>query len=245
MRSIAIMFKRILTAGLLAVFSSSAIALGATTAPMKMAKPKAMAAHAVSDKPVGAAETAFVSSIQADLMARFPTAADAEKAGYVRYGNEDSTGAISYENGEWQSADSKHPSQLWYDVKGNLLGADFSVLHANSPKAPHIWGINPKRWLDFKHPHYHYIIKDPKTGNLVYGATGGKKYIAAGGIADKPDPAVVVKLGKAAAVIDVVKFFEFPALWDLQVWVKPNPKGAFAEKNPNVTPSATAAKDSM
>ncbi|GAC1659882.1 MAG: hypothetical protein NVS9B12_14100 [Vulcanimicrobiaceae bacterium] len=235
------MFKRVLCALVLAALGSTAV----SAAPaMPMAKHKMMAPK-LSGKPIGAAEAAFVASIQADLMQRFPTAADAEKAGYVRFGNEDSTGAISYANFEWQSSDSKHPSQLWYDTKGALLGADFSVLKANSPNPPHLWGINPARWLDFKHPHYHYIVKDPKTGNLVYGGTGGKKYLAAGGIAEKPDPAVVVKLGKAAAVTDVVKFFEFPALWDLQVWVRPNPKGAFAEKNPNVIPSANAEKDSM
>jgi hypothetical protein len=27
-----------------------------------------------------------------------------------------------------------------------------------------------------------------------------------------------------------------PSIWDLIVWVKPNPSGAFAEKNPLVKP---------
>jgi opacity protein-like surface antigen len=57
-------------------------------------------------------ETAFVTAIQQDLMARYPTAADAERAGYIRYTNEDETGAISYANLQWQSADPKHPSKL-------------------------------------------------------------------------------------------------------------------------------------
>lgn len=56
-------------------------------------------------------------------MARFPHASDAEKAGYVRYTNEDNTGSISYANFSWTS-DPTHPSQLWYDKSGNLLGAD-------------------------------------------------------------------------------------------------------------------------
>ena len=38
---------------------------------------------------------------------------------------------------------------------------------------------------------------------------------------------------------DVTTIFEFPTIWDLIVWVKPNPSGAFAEKNPNVHPSKT------
>jgi len=35
----------------------------------------------------------------------FPMAADAEKAGYVRYTSVDDTGAISYANCNWESAD--------------------------------------------------------------------------------------------------------------------------------------------
>jgi hypothetical protein len=30
--------------------------------------------------------------------------------------------------------------------------------------------------------------------------------------------------------------FTFPDIWDLSVWVLPNPKGAFADKNPDVIP---------
>lgn len=234
------MFKRVLSAAVLAIFSCTTLALAAT--PMPMAPHKPAAAATPDPKPSGA-EVAFVSSIQADLMKRFPTAADATKAGYMRYTDEDSTGAISYANQQWQSSDPQHPSQLWYDVKGNLLGADFSVLKSQSPQRPNLWGINPARWLDFARAHYHYILKDSKTGKITYGAFGAKslkKYPGA-----KPAPALVVKMGKAKNKGEVVTFFTFPALWDLQVWVKDNPNGAFAEKNPNVIPSKDAAKDSM
>jgi hypothetical protein len=41
---------------------------------------------------------------------------------------------------------------------------------------------------------------------------------------------------------DQVKFvFLHPAMWDLVVWVLPNPAGAFADANPNVTPSQKKA----
>ena len=86
-------------------------------------------APSLSPVPQGT-EVAFVQQIQKDLTARFPTPADAVNAGYFRYGNEDEDGAISYANLQWQSGDPQHPSQLWYDVKGNLLGADFSVLQS-------------------------------------------------------------------------------------------------------------------
>jgi hypothetical protein len=39
---------------------------------------------------------------------------------------------------------------------------------------------------------------------------------------------------KADSESDVVTVFDMPRIWDLIVWVKPNPNGAFAEKNPLV-----------
>ncbi len=242
------MFKRILSAGLLAVFSATTVAFAASPMPMMKSKPMHMASKkpaavpTPNPKPSGA-EVAFVAGIQADLMKRFPTATDAEKAGYVRYTMEDNTGAISYANQQWQSADAQHPSQLWYDVQGNLIGADFSVLKSSSPARPNLWGINPARWLNFSHPHYHYILKDPNTAKVTYGAYGGKMIKKMHITAPGTETAAMTAAKVPAA--NVLRFFTFPALWDLQVWVKDNPSGAFAEKNPNVTPSKDAAKESM
>ncbi len=196
----------------------------------------------LSPMPQGS-EVAFVKSIQKDLMARFPTPADAVKAGYFRYGNEDEDGAISYANLQWQSGNPQQPSQLWYDVHGNLLGADFSVLQSSSPQPPAIWGVNYHRWVSFRE-HVHYILAGPN-GTEVYGATSAKKFAAAGGNVDDPQAATLVKMGIAKNASDVKRVFLFPSLWDLIVWIKPNPNGAFADKNPLVTPSADAEKDSM
>lgn len=193
-------------------------------------------------KPQGA-EVAFVTAIQTDLMARFPTAADAEKAGYFRYTNEDNTGAISYANLKWSSTDDKSPSQLWYDVNGKLLGADFSVLIADSPKKPNLWGVMPARWEKFGQ-HVHYVVTDA-AGKVTYGGMSAKKFTAAGGDLNDPQADTIVKMGFAKDAASVTHVFTFPAVWDLIVWVKPNPNGAFAEKNPLVTPSANAEKDSM
>jgi hypothetical protein len=190
-------------------------------------------------KPRGG-EIAFVKGIQADLNARFATIADAEKAGYFRYTPEDHTGSISYANLQWSSSDPKHPSQLWYDVNGNLLGADFSVLQSASPTAPNLWGVEASRWNKFG-AHVHWVIKGAD-GKETYGATSIKRFTAAGGSLDNPDAATVVKLGKAARAADVTHVFVFPAIWDLTVWVKDNPNGAFADMNPNVIPSANAPK---
>jgi hypothetical protein len=185
--------------------------------------------------PQSASETAFVTSIAADLMARYPTAADAVKAGYVRYTAEDDTGAISYADLQWQS-DMRHPSQLWYDKNGKLLGADFSVLLSNTPNRPQLWGVNPGRWVEFD-GHVHWVTKEPATGALTYDQWAwDKAFAAAGGNPEHPAAATLVAMKKVGSADAVVTIFHFPALWDLIVWVKPNPKGAFAWKNPNVKP---------
>jgi hypothetical protein len=186
--------------------------------------------------PLSSSEKTFVSAIQADLIARYPTAADAEKAGYVRYTTEDETGAISYANFQWQSADIRHPSQLWYDKRGMLLGADYSVLFSPSLSRPQLWGINPGRWVEFD-GHIHWVTKDPSTGQMTYDNWAwDKAFTAAGGDVNHPSGATLVVMKKATSAGQVTTIFHFPAIWDLIVWVKPNPKGAFAWKNPSVTP---------
>lgn len=223
------MFVRIACA--LAVLAMTATAYGATPSPKATLPPT----------PQGT-EVAFVQGIQKDLMARFPTAADAVQAGYFRFGNEDEDGAISYANLRWVSGSPKEPSQLWYDVHGNLLGADFSVLQSSSPAPPKIWGVDYHRWISFRE-HIHYVLAGPN-GTETYGGMRAKKFADAGGNVDDPQAATLVKMGIAKNVADVKHIFLFPSIWDLIVWVKPNPLGAFADKNPLVTPSANA-KDSM
>jgi hypothetical protein len=186
--------------------------------------------------PLSASEKAFVAAIQSDLMQRFPTAADAEKAGYVRYTNEDDTGAISYANRHWQSVDIRHPSQLWYDRNGQLLGADYSVLVSSSPARPQLWGINPGRWVEFD-GHMHWVTKDPATGKYAYDLYSSEKsFAAAGGSVENPTAQTLVVMKKVPDAAAVVTVFHFPKIWDLIVWVKPNPDGAFADKNPLVKP---------
>ncbi len=185
--------------------------------------------------PISTPEAEFIKGIQSDLGTRFPTAADAVKAGYVRYTNADDTGAISYANLRWQSIDPQHPSQLWYDKNGQLLGADFSELKTSSTP-PSLWGINPGRWSEFD-GHVHWVGKDTATGSPTYDHwVMQPAWVAAGGSVANPSAATLVKLGKVSASDDVATIFFFPTIWDLIVWVKPNPTGAFADKNPLVTP---------
>lgn len=185
--------------------------------------------------PISLSENQFIQSIQSNLMSRFPHASDAIHAGYVRYTGEDDTGAISYANQQWVS-DPTHPSQLWYDKNGDLLGADFSVPRPNGEPRPNLWGINPGRWVEFN-GHVHYVLRDPATGALSYDHwIWNSDFVAAGGTLTNPSPDIVVKLGKANSAADVVTIFEFPTIWDLIVWVRPNPNGAFAWANPDVRP---------
>jgi hypothetical protein len=200
------------------------------------------------DKPLPG-EVSFVGSVTKDLNARFATPADAEKAGYFRYNNEDKTGAISYANLQWNSAaDPAHPqpSQLWYDVKGHLLGADFSVplTDQNGAAPPKLWGLDPGRWSKFKHAHVHYILNG--TSDAAYGhAVRATDFTKNGGDLNDPSAAPLVKMGKVKSAADVAKVFTFPAQWDVEVWVTPNPLGAFAETDPLVKPSKNAGMGEM
>jgi len=177
-------------------------------------------------------EAPFVMRVSADLNARFPTPDAARRAGYVRFTDEDKTGSISYANNHWTSVDEAHPSQLWYDVNGRLLGADYSVLQADSPQAPQKWGIDARRWSKFP-AHVHYGLVGPN--GTVYSGMGSRR-LPAGASMDHPTPDLLVAAGVAKSVKEVRFVFLFPAIWDLQVWVLPNANGAFAEMNPDVKP---------
>ena len=187
------------------------------------------ATKAISGKPT-AAEEPFVEKATADLTARFATPEAARKAGYVRYTDEDETGAISYANRKWTSVDAEHPSQLWYDAKNRLIGADFSVA-ATSTTPPELFGVTPTRWQKFP-AHVHYGLA-AATGS-TYGGAGAKMMAKGGATVAMPTKVALVKAGIAKKLSDVRFVFAFPAIWDLGVWLVPNPDGAFAEKNPDV-----------
>jgi hypothetical protein len=204
----------------------------------------AQAAPAPTPAMLSAAEKTFVSDAVATLNKQFATPAQAEKAGYVRYTNEDNTGAISYANRHWDSTSEDRPSQLWYDVNGRLLGADYSVLVAEHPTPPALFGIEPSRFFE-EDAHIHYVARNPD-GSLTYSrAVGVKKYAAAGLDPMKPNAAGLVKLGAVDSPDRVATVFLFPHIWDVTVWVVPNPDGAFADKNPNVKPSRTPSPTDM
>ncbi|HUY40603.1 MAG TPA: hypothetical protein VMV82_03445 [Candidatus Dormibacteraeota bacterium] len=196
----------------------------------------------LSPKPQ-ASEVAFVTHITQTLTATYPTVADAERAGYFRYTNEDNTGAISYANLHWTSNDWNHPSQLWYDVHGNLLGADFSEPYV-AGKPPSLWGVLPGRWIHIPE-HVHYVLVGAHGPQGFEHGVEASAFTAAGGSLADPQVATLVKMHKVKSASQVARIFTFANIWDLIVWVKRNPNGAFAEKNPLVHPSSTPAHDSM
>ncbi|MBV8222366.1 MAG: hypothetical protein JO293_03325 [Candidatus Eremiobacteraeota bacterium] len=191
--------------------------------------------------PMSASETEFVNAVTPDLTARFATTSAATAAGYYRYTNEDSTGAISWVNPAYWKSDPKHPAQLWYDVNGRLIGADFSVLQAGLSAAPSMWGVSASRFIPIEQ-HVHYGVKQPD-GSVTFGGYGPKSAAKVGGTLSDPTKQDVVKLGKAQTVDQVAFVFQYPAIYDLQVWLVPNPLGPFAEHNPNVKPTKNAEPD--
>ncbi|MGH7708079.1 MAG: hypothetical protein ACREM6_09180, partial [Vulcanimicrobiaceae bacterium] len=159
--------------------------------------------------------------------------------------NEDETGAISYANPHyWNSTGPSQPSQLWYDVRGHLLGADYSVLKNDSPNAPSRFGIARSRFHEVG-AHIHYVVKNAD-GSFSYSkAVGVKRYAATGLDAQHPTAAGLVRLGVVSSPAQVATVFLLPATWDVSVWVLPNPAGAFADANPLIKPSKSAEERPM
>jgi hypothetical protein len=224
-----------------------AVALFIAPSASRAADVPAAAPAATAAPSPSAPEAAFLATIMRELPKRYPNPAAATKAGYVRFTNEDQTGAISYANSgrSWTATDPLVPSQLWYDVAGRLIGADYSVLQsAVAPDAkPSVLGLDPRRFGKIG-AHVHYVTCDKATAKCVYGkAVGAKKYADAnGGDATHPTAAGLAKAGAVKDPASVSAVFLFPALWDATVWVVPNPLGQFADKNPAVTPSPNAGK---
>ena len=222
----------------------AALAAVPAIAGAQMATPMAMpmATAAPTQAPMTATEQAFYTTASATLAKLYPTVADAQKAGYFRFNNEDRSGAISYENPAYfDSPDAGHPQQLWYDVNGRLLGADFSQTVASAPNGPTLFGLQPARF--HKIPlHVHYAVKKPD-GTIDYGLfVRAADFTAAGLDPLHPKAADLVKLGKVTSPDHVVFVFALLNNYDAQMWVIPNPAGQFADLNPNVKPSANQGK---
>ncbi len=185
-----------------------------------------------------AAEQRFVAARLHELQAEYPTIAAAQRGGYFRYTDEDRAGIIAYANLRWQS-DEHHPSQLWYDERGRLIGADFSRYVSDRTERPRLWGLSPDRWTHFIE-HVHFGVR---SGRYRYGAVYVDSYRGAGGEPRHPTAHPIVRLGFAKNDRDVRFVFYFPEVWVASVWLVPNPLGAFADTNPNVPVHDRNARD--
>ena len=88
----------------------------------------------------------------------------------------------------------------------------------------------------------HYVTCDKTTHKCVYGkAVSVTKYAAVGDV-EHPTADGLVKTGAVKDAAAVSAVFLYPAIYNVSVWVVPNPLGQFAEKNPNVIPSAHAGR---
>jgi hypothetical protein len=220
-----------------AIAAAPSLAAAQSAAPMMP-----MATAAPAQTPLTAAEQAFYQLASSTLEKLYPTPAAAEKGGWIRFNNEDRSGAISYVNPAYfDSPDAQHPQQLWYDVHGRLLGADFSQLVATHPNGPALFGILPARFS--KVPlHIHSVVKRPD-GTLDYGLfVRAADFTAAGLDPTKATAADLVKLGKMKSAADVAFVFSDLNNYDATIWLIPNPAGQFADTNPNVKPSPNQGK---
>ncbi|HEY1727000.1 MAG TPA: hypothetical protein VGG22_01315 [Candidatus Baltobacteraceae bacterium] len=189
-----------------------------------------------------AAEHAFITQSSRFVHKHYSTTEKAARAGFVRFTNEDKSGAISWANQQWTSADVDHPSQVWYDSAGHLIGVDYSVLQNDTTVPPNLWGINPPRWSVI-HAHIHYGLHTPD--GIKYGGAGTKRFSDAGGSVASPTKQTLVNMGIAKSPGEVAFVFLFPAIWDINFWVIPNPRGEFADLNPNVKPANAQPHPSM
>lgn len=178
-------------------------------------------------------EKPFLEDATRFLHRAYSKTTEAARAGFFQFTPEDRTGAISWANLHWTSTDAEHPSQLWYDAHGRLIGADYSVLQTDSPNRPQLWNIDPQRWIGI-HAHIHYGLRED--GGIKFGGASAQKFEAAGGTISAPSKDVLVSMGLAKRPEDIAFVFLFPSIWDLQFWAIPNPDGEFAQYNPKVKP---------
>ena len=192
------------------------------------------------DPQANAAEAKFVKSATRYLAARYPSPASAKAAGYVRYTAEDQDGIITYTNLKWFADDPQNPTQLWYDAHGRFLGADYTMRVTDRSRRPEVWGLQPGRWSHFI-AHIHYVVRED--GKTDYRSMLNDVYKANGGDPAHPRGEPIVRAGFAKRPSDVTLIFELPEIWIASVWLVPNPKGAFADSDPLVKPTAGARQD--
>ncbi len=189
---------------------------------MKMKKPAAQ-----MSKP-NDTELTFISGVQQKLLAKYPNASDALKAGFIQMTGIGDDGTAIYFNRRFDGIDSVHPNFLWYDRNAKLVGLDYEYPVAKSPSPPSTsaYPVLPRRWTTVAtHVHFAYRIGDgpvQRKGARVRPNLTGETITAQQLREDKLLPNHATLLWA----------YYHPKCWDLGFWLVPNPNGAFAELDP-------------
>ena len=186
-------------------------------------------AGARADEHATPAEAAFVERVAKSLLARYPTAADAEKAGYIRSTGIEEDGTAVFFNRDFTHIDELHPNFLWYDRHDNLVGLDYEYPQSAYPKAPvSLFPVGAGRWtVVHEHVHFGYRV-----GGGAIVPRGARAYP---NLRSDPITAAALQADHLLPTgATLVWAYHHPACWDLGFWLIPNPNGAFAELNPDV-----------
>ncbi|MDE2572061.1 MAG: hypothetical protein KGM44_06010 [bacterium] len=198
----------------------------ATSAPVQMPMAAASAAPVEQASP---AEIAFVSRVAKRLLAEFPTAAEAERAGYRQTTGVGSDGTSIYFNDDFVRLDELHPNFLWYDRRGRLVGLDYEYPQSEHPQAPTVlFPVQASRWT-VVHEHIHYAYRLGTGVIAMHGARATPRLRS---------PHIGAQALRAEHLLPagatLLWAYYHPACWDLGFWLVPNPNGPFADLNPNV-----------
>ena len=207
-----------------------AIVVAAITATAPPHGSMAMSTPAAQPKP-NAAESAFISSVSMTLLAKYPTAKQAEAAGYTQLTRLEPTDhTYNYTTFTYDKIDRLHPNFLWFDRNNKLVGLDYEYPKSAWPKIPSAtaYPVAASRWVTIpEHMHFAY-----RFGNGPIQTHGAR---ALPNLQRDPITADALRADKMLpAGATLVWAHYHPTCWDLGFWLVPNPNGAFADLNPNV-----------
>lgn len=189
------------------------------------------AALAATSPPLTGTEKAFVAKTSAALDARYANEATAKSDGYsLLTGGIDPDNTYNLTNFDFTNVAPDHPNFLWYDRHGHIAGADWELPKSKYPTVPRlaVYPVQSARWVAIpEHVHFAYTMD----GKTYYGVTRATPALRQAHITAQQLRANKAKLPPKATLVWAMYH---PAVWDLAMWIVPNPRGPFAELNPNV-----------
>lgn len=174
------------------------------------------------------AEKAYIEHVAKVLLARYPSPAAAEKAGYRKTTGFDSSGTAIYFDFTFSRISRLHPNFLWYDRQGHLVGLDYEFPQTHGSRPPAGYPVGRQRWTTI-HPHVHVAYRQGH-GPIQLGAGPAR--------ANLRTPPITASALRADGLLpegaSLVWAYYHPRCWDLGFWLIPDSKGAFADLNPAV-----------